>query len=84
MASPPALGTVWTARVWLYDSQFNAVGSCMDTPNSIAKAFMERPELAYVKDACTKRLRDRAEYADRMASWNVAESLYHPRQAVPV
>ena len=67
------LGTVYTAKARLYDKKKKEIGYCIDTPNAIAKAFMEWPEAMFVKpymeDIQPKRL-----YEDRMKSWNDAES----------
>ena len=41
MATPAKLGSVWIARATLYNSAGRKIGTCTDTPNAIAKAFME-------------------------------------------
>jgi hypothetical protein len=46
----------------------------MDTPNAIAKAFMEVPHAVAVKEYLEHAIKDRAAYQSRMAGWNVAES----------
>lgn len=75
MRKPPALGTVWTARATLYNSAGRKIGTCMDTPNSIAKAFMEFPQATSV--SALMGYQTRAEFSSRMKPWNVATSHLH-------
>lgn len=72
-AKPPKLGTVYPIKARLYDSNKKEIGYCIDTPNAIAKAFMEWPKAMYVKPFMEK-LRPRAMYKDRMNKWNEAKS----------
>ncbi len=46
----------------------------MDTPNAIAKAFMELPKAEYVSLSYGTALQPRAMYQQRMNQWNVAKS----------
>ena len=77
-AKPAKLGVVWTASAKCYDGTGRLVGTCMDTPNAIAKAMMEQPAIDTVKSLAG--FGSRRDYADRMADWNVAES--HFREAL--
>lgn len=84
---PPTLGAVWTVKARLLNRNKRLVGICSDTPNSIAKALMEHPEIAYVNHQAYMRspgdpiFEPRSAYASRMADWNVAPSMYHPVSA---
>src|SRR3990167_8872628 len=69
---PPKIGTVWTARAILFNSDGEAIGTSIDTPNAIAKAMMEYPEVAMVKGIGGYKHRE--DYSSRMQSWNVASS----------
>lgn len=69
---PAKLGTVWTAVAVLYNADGKRVGRCIDTPNAIAKALMERPEASLVKSLSGVAVR--SEYASRMNKWNEAKS----------
>jgi hypothetical protein len=72
---PVKLGTIWTARAKLYDLTGKMVASCMDTPNAIAKAFMECKEAVMVKTlSADSPYRNREYYRGRMNEWNKAES----------
>ncbi len=68
------LGTVWTARARLFNTAGKQIATCTDTPNAIAKAFMERPAAATVK----KSYEDEAilvyEYRSRMNMNNTCPS----------
>ena len=69
---PPKLGNVWPIAARLFRNG-KQVGTCMDTPNAIAKALMEYPQIDSVKPfGCSVVPRDA--YAKRMANWNEAES----------
>lgn len=46
---PPKLGTVYTARARCFNSDGELVGTCIDTPNGIAKAMMEHPEVTLAR-----------------------------------
>jgi len=74
MPRPPKLGTVWPIGARLYDKNRKEIGSCMWTPNAVAKAFMECNRAEYVKGWGEKTLTHRDAYATRMADWNVATS----------
>jgi len=73
MTKPPPLGTVWVARAILYNTAGHKIATCTDTPNAIAKAFMEMKEASTVKPSY-EEYRNRPEYADRMAPWNTCPS----------
>jgi hypothetical protein len=75
--SPMKLGNVWPIRARLYNNMGILIGTCMDTPNSIAKAFMEVPEAVEVKPYGCSRA-PRSQYQDRMKDWNEAASHYQP------
>jgi hypothetical protein len=74
MGKPPMVGTVWVARATLYDKRMRPVASCMDTPNAIAKAFMEVPHAVAVKEYLEHTYKSRAEYLGRMNQYNMAQS----------
>jgi hypothetical protein len=82
MGKPLIVGTVWVARATLYDKRMKPVATCVDTPNAIARAFMEVPHAVAVKGLLGRQ--DRADYLSRMQSWNVAEShvsvFMHPKE----
>lgn len=73
MTKPQKLGTVWASRAILFNKQGKKIATCMDTPNAIAKAFMEMPRSAYkvktIMGTFTKE-----HYKDRMKPWNAAQS----------
>lgn len=73
MNKPAPAGDIWEARATLYNIGGKAIGTCIDTPNAIAKAFLELREANYVKDN-SGLIRVRAEYAERMQPWNKAQS----------
>jgi len=75
---PMALGTVWPVSASLLGEDGGRIGTCLDTPNAIAKALMERPDATHVVEALSHVRRPRSAYADRMAGWNVAESRFRP------
>jgi hypothetical protein len=70
---PPALGTVWVARATLFDNAGHKIGTCTDTPNAIAKAFMEMSQATMVKPF-GEEYRDRKSYFDRMNKRNTCPS----------
>lgn len=72
---PQALGTVWIAGAKVLDRNGKSIGGCMDTPNAIAKMFMEVPKANAVKTMFG--LKTRAEYMDRMGNFNNAQSCFH-------
>ena len=43
MAKPEKVGAVWVAKATLYNTKKEIIAYCVDTPNGIAKAFMELP-----------------------------------------
>ena len=70
------LGTVWTARARLYNSAGRVIGSCTDTPNAIAKAFMEIHKAATVRESYSDTAINRCEYRARMTPQNNCPSGY--------
>lgn len=64
--------TIWMAKAKLYDKQKKLVGCSIDTPNAIAKALMEHPNIEFVQSLEGRKTRQ--SYIDRMKSWNVAKS----------
>jgi len=66
------IGTVWTARAYLYDGNFKVLGNCIDTPNAIANAFRELPQAVVVKSLMG--LSNRSQYENRIADWNKCPS----------
>lgn len=73
-SKPKALGSVWTSSATLYDKNKKPIAICMDTPNAIAKAFMELPKAEYVSSFLSNELETKDKYSDRMKSWNNADS----------
>lgn len=69
---PQAIGTIGITRARLFDSNGNLIGYCIDTPNGIAKAFMECPQAKIVRHILGIDKRDY--YNNRMKSWNKAHS----------
>lgn len=69
----PKLGTVWPVGARVFDAHGKQIGTCIDTPNGIAKAMMECPRIAAVKPF-GQSIQARADYADRMKDWNQAQS----------
>ncbi|KKK64194.1 hypothetical protein LCGC14_2986720, partial [marine sediment metagenome] len=59
------LGTVWSARARLFNSAGKLVGTCTDTPNAIAKAFMELHKATSVKESYSDTAINRTEYRSR-------------------
>jgi len=74
---PPALGTVWIARAILYNNKMKPLGSCIDTPNGIAKALIENKKAVYVKPL-DEPIIHRYYYNPRMNKWNKAKSYFQP------
>lgn len=70
---PASLGTVWPVHAVLFDENGRKLGRCLDTPNAIAKAFMQCSRAAFVKPSF-EMVQEREVYSDRMKSWNKAES----------
>lgn len=79
MAKVIPLGTlnVWDVKATLYDIDGHKLGDCMDTPNAIAKAFMEQPKATMVKGLSGCKVR--SDYAGRMMDWNTAASHFRQR-----
>jgi hypothetical protein len=67
-------------RATLFDSRMRLLGHCQDTPNAIAKAFMEVPAAAFVDTQGEgdydpqPGVRSREDYEGSMNAWNDAES----------
>ncbi len=67
-----AIGTIGVTRARLYDISGNHIGYCLDTPNAIARAFMEclNAEVVHsILGAFT-----RTDFLNRMQDWNTADS----------
>ena len=60
------LGTVWIARAKLYNSAGKVIGTCTDTPNAIARAFMEHHQATSVIESYSSIAIQRDEYRNRM------------------
>lgn len=74
MANKPSkLGSVWTSNAKLYNGQ-TLIGYCLDTPNAIAKAMMEQAEITLAKSPSLSESYTRSDMADRMKTWNEANS----------
>lgn len=71
---PEMIGTVYTARAKLYNIDGKLIATCTDTPNAIAKAFMELPDAAFVTESYSSIIIPKEKFANRMQSWNVAKS----------
>lgn len=69
---PPKLGNVWAVGAKCFNKKGKQIGVCLDTPNAIAKAMMENPDIYSVKSILGKKTRK--DYEDRMKDWNKAES----------
>ena len=67
-----AIGTIGITRAKLFDGKDNLIGYCMDTPNAIAKAFMECPKAQSAQGILGTNKRDY--YNERMRGWNTAQS----------
>ena len=70
------LGTVYTARARLFNSAGKQIGTCTDTPNAIAKAFIENYKATSVKLYLEDTARPRTDYQGRMQPWNNCSSEY--------
>lgn len=70
------LGTVWTAKAKLYNSAGKVIGTCTDTPNAIAKAFMEHHQATSVTESYSAIAIQRTEYRNRMYPGNTCPSGY--------
>jgi hypothetical protein len=77
---PPPLGTIWNVGAKVYNKKHALIGSCLDTPNAIAKMFMEMPEAAYIIQSkiMGSGKFDKDFYKDRMNRWNTASSMWKP------
>ncbi len=71
------LGTVWTARARLFNSAGRQIGTCTDTPNAIARAFMEVYKATSVKESYSDTAINRCEYRTRMNQGNTCPSGYN-------
>ena len=74
MATPAKLGSVWIARATLYNSAGRKIGTCTDTPNAIAKAFMEHRNATSVRKCLEGGTEDRSDYTRRMGLFNACPS----------
>lgn len=68
------LGTVWNARARLYNSAGKVIGTCTDTPNAIARAFMEHHQATCVSESYSGIAIQRTEYRNRMYPGNTCPS----------
>ena len=68
------LGVIWTARARLFNSAGKVVGTCTDTPNAIAKAFMEHRNATSVKESYSDTAIIRTEFRNRMHPQNTCPS----------
>lgn len=66
------IGSVWTANAKLYNKDNILIGYCLDTPNAIAKAFMECSDIFYAIGLFGKQ--DKSNFIDCMKDWNNANS----------
>ena len=71
-SNPEKPGVVWPVGAKLYDKQGKLVGVCLDTPNAIAKAMMEHPEIEAAHTLLGVKTRE--DYVSRMQPWNTAKS----------
>ena len=69
---PQALGTIGVTRARLFDGNSKLIGYCLDTPNAIAKAFMEYSQARSAQGILGTN--SKAYYNNRMADWNTAHS----------
>ncbi|MFA4854027.1 MAG: hypothetical protein WC616_01575 [Candidatus Omnitrophota bacterium] len=76
MRKPIALGAVYTARATLFNSAGQKIGTCTDTPNAIAKAFMENRNATAVKECYSNIAQCRTEFNHRMNKLNDCQSLF--------
>ena len=74
------LGTIYIARATLFNSAGKLIGYCTDTPNAIAKAFMEHHKATAVKEYLSDIARCRTEYTNRMNQFNTCESNFISKQ----
>jgi hypothetical protein len=70
---PNKLSTVYTVGAKLFNKNGLHIANCLDTPNAIAKAIMEYPDIEIIKPFM-EQPRNRDYYADRMMTWNKANS----------
>jgi len=80
-SNPEKPGVVWPVGAKLYDGRGKPVGVCLDTPNAIAKAMMEHPEVQVAHTLLG--VKSRAEYASRMQPWNKAKSHFRAMESNP-
>ena len=73
---PQMIGTVWIARARLFNSAGKQIGTCTDTPNAIAKAFIENHTATSVKESYSDTAINRHEYKNRMIPQNNCPSGY--------
>ena len=71
---PEPMGTVGLTKARLYNNRRELIAFCMDTPNAIAKAFMELSEARAVKTISRETIQFREDYQERMKSWNTVRS----------
>ena len=69
---PQAIGTIGVTRARLFDSKNKLIGYCLDTPNAIAKAFIECHQAQSAQGILGTE--NRAHYQERMQDWNIAHS----------
>lgn len=70
------LGTIWTARARLCNSAGRVIGTCTDTPNAIARAFMDHHKATSVIKSYETIAIQRTEYRERMLPGNTCPSGY--------
>ena len=68
------IGTIWIARARLFNSAGQAIGTCTDTPNAIAKALIERQDATSIKESFSNVAINRREYRNRMHPGNQCPS----------
>ncbi len=69
-------GNIWIARATLFNSAGKKIGTCTDTPNAIAKAFMEIHQATSVKEYLSDIAKDRTDYINKIQPWNTCPSGY--------
>ena len=69
---PQTLGTIGITQASLFNANGKLIGYCLDTPNAIAKAFMECPKARLAQGILGMEKIDH--YSHRMMSWNTAQS----------
>ena len=68
-----AMGIFGETTAIVHDNKMRVIGTCIDTPNGIAKMFMECNRAEYVK-TMLDGLKQRYTYNDRMGNFNSATS----------